>query len=135
MNLSIISFNCGSFNSQLYLIGELMKKCNILLLQETFLTAESSHHLNKIGPDYCFYATPAKRKDGFFAGRASGGLAIIFHKKFEFCIKPFFYSDRIMGIHFFSGNLKYFLLNVYLPCDYRDDNSLISYKSNISELS
>ena len=33
------------------------------------------------------------------------------------------------------GNRSYFLLNVYMPCDYRDQESLLSYKSTLLEIS
>ena len=131
--MKLISFNCHSFRRNIDIISSLLQQCDILLLQETYLTEDYSKELGNLGGMYGYYATPAVRDANCFTGRAKGGLAVIFHNKFGQFIEPFFYSDRIMGI-FLSGGQRILILNLYLPCDYRNEESYLSYKNCLSNL-
>ena len=46
--LRIVSFNCKSFRSSKDLTNKLMEKCDILLLQEAFITDYNSNTLDLI---------------------------------------------------------------------------------------
>ena len=133
--LKVTSFNCQSFESNLEIICEIVRSCDVLLLQETFLTEDFSNNLKKLGDEFEFIATPATRNPLCFTGRASGGLAIVYKKIYSRFIQPFFQSDRIMGIYFKFADMNYLLLNVYLPCDYGNTEAVCSYKSYLAELS
>ena len=133
--LKIISFNCQSFESNFEIVREVIRSCDILLLQETFLTENFSDKLQKLGDEFEFLATPATRNPLCFTGRASGGLAIIYKKTYSQFIVPLFQSSRIMGIYLKFPNANFLLLNVYLPCDYGNTESICSYRSSLAELS
>lgn len=64
-----------------------------------------------------------------------GGLAIYWRKDLAVNLYPVFHSNRILGLKVRSQNVSYLLINVYMPCDYRDAASLLAYRSSLAELS
>ena len=132
--IKTISYNCQSFNRNTELIEIISRKCNILLLQETLIPDHALNDLD-IFEDFDFAATPSTRDETNFNGRSKGGLLIAWKKELSPYITPFFYSDRIMGIYLENDNERLLLLNVYLPCDYRNQESLIEFRSVMTKLS
>ena len=135
MNLRILSFNCESFSKNVEFVKMLLVECDVLLLQETLLTENSIELLNDVDPDFSCFATPAVRREDVFVGKSSGGLAVYYRKSLTRYVKPIYYSQRIMGLNIVCNSLSYLLLNVYCVCDYRDDNSMISYQTTMAEIS
>ena len=63
-----------------------------------------------------------------FVGRASERLAILWEKTLYVQLFPVkINNDGILGVKL--QNISYFLMNVHLPCDYHNVDSLIEYKS------
>ena len=135
MNLKITSFNCQSFNCNVEIVSDLMKECDFLLLQETFLSDNCIDELSVLGHNYSYFAEAATRNAHSFRGRASGGLAIIFKKEFVPFVEFFHYSSRIMGLYLKFDGITYLLVNVYLPCDYGTTDSFTEYMLYLAELS
>ena len=67
MDLKVISYNCQSVRSNYEIISKLLNDCDILFLQETFLTDVNKDILDIINVDFSSAQTPAIRKcDQFF---------------------------------------------------------------------
>jgi len=132
-SLRIISYNCGSFKSNVEIVNLLLEDCDILLLQETLLPDYCSDLLC-INDNFDYSSVAATRNSDTFFGRSSGGLAIYWRKCLSSVVEVFEYSSRIMGLYLNFASSCYLLVNVYLPCDYRTHESLISYRSCLSEI-
>ena len=132
--LKIVTYNCQSFTCNREIISEILESCDILLLQETLITEVNSFLLSNINDDFCFSFTSAHKANNSLYGRSSGGLAIYWRRIRNIKFKPIYVSGRIMGLQLDFGNLKYLVCNVYFPCDYRDTDSLIEYKSTLTIL-
>ena len=134
MHLKVISYNCQSVRAHSEIISKLLCDCDILLLQETFLSDINSDVLDNINLDFSAAHTPAIRKIDQFYGRSSGGLAILWRKSYNMKIFPVCFNERCMGIRVEFGEISYLIINVYLNCDYGNHASLIEYKDNIAKL-
>ena len=84
--------------------------------------------MSKLNSDYEFAVTPSIAT----LGRPKGGLAILWNKKLDAIIEPCLYSDFLMGLKIKNNNSNVILLNVYMPCDLGNQESSISYKSNLA---
>ena len=135
MNLRTITYNCQSFKCNIDIIRDLSGQCDILFLQETLLNDYDIHNLATVNHDFFFYATSSIRKEGCFTGRSSGGLAILIHKKYSLICEELQFSDRILGFFLNFDNKKYLLINIYCPCDYRNEDSYIKFMSTMNDLS
>ena len=134
MDLKVISYNCQSVRSNYEIISKLLNDCDILFLQETFLTDVNKDILDIINVDFSSAQTTAIRKCDQFFGRASGGLAILWRKSCKIKTFPIYFNERIMAIKLIIGESSYLLINVYLNCDYGNNESLIEYKNSMAQL-
>ena len=74
------------------------------------------------------------KNDGILKGRPSRGVAILWNKFLNLNIKEIKINDRMLGINIAIDNENIILLNVYMPCDMRDDESRDEYRSCIAIL-
>ena len=137
-SIKVITYNCQSFRKNLDFIKLLVNKCDILLLQETILPSHAldiAMSLNDNDNMVDYFFVPSSRDENNFYGRSKGGLAFIWKKSMTptITIKPF--DDRLCGLSIMSGNKSILLLNVYMPCDYRNNESLLEYRSILAKLS
>ena len=132
--LRIITYNCQSFTPSIEVISDLLSRCDILLLQETLISDMNSYLLDGVDDNFCSSYTPSSRQNNLLYGRSSGGLAIYWRRLKDIRFKPMYFSNRIMGLMLYFENLSYLICNVYCPCDYRDLDSLIEYRSTLSEI-
>ena len=118
-NIKVASFNCRNIKSSIGEIQQLCQKCDIVLLQETWLVETECNILNSISSDFYakgIYAVDMAAK--LTCGRPHGGLAIMWKKDIAaHCSIKTFDDCRIMGIQITSHNLETLILNVYLPYD------------------
>ena len=118
-NLRICTYNCRSLKSSLNTIKDLCLKCDVILLQETWLVDQELSFLKTIHAD--FYGdgvSSVNTCNQLMYGRPYGGLAILRRKNIKQPCKIVTYNDkRIMGIEIGDCNNKILLLNVYLPYD------------------
>ena len=133
--LKITSYNCQSIGSKIPLIESLLVNCDILLLQETLLSEYNFEQFEHIDDNFASAFTPAERREQIFVGRSSGGLAIYWRKLSGLSCNPIFFSNRIMGLKLSAGEYTCLLLNVYCICDYRTQESLLSYKDTLAQIS
>ncbi len=52
----------------------------------------------------------------------------------RYLIKLFSCSGRIIGIWVNEGVSNYLIVNCYLPCDYRNEESILEYRETIAKL-
>ena len=135
--LDIISYNCQSFRKNLEIIRALVDKCDVLLLQETLLPTHALDIAESLNVNYNivdYYFVPASREENCFVGRSRGGLAIIWKKTLTPLIKTHKFNDRVCGISISTQGKSFLLLNVYMPCDYRNMESLLYFRSTLADL-
>ena len=136
MKLKIISFNCQSLRSNFEIISDLVKKCDVLCLQETLIDDNNHHFLDQIDENFMYAYIPSVRKADCFVGRSSGGLAVLWRIGTDLKFSSVYFGNRIMGLKIFSVNndLPFLLLNIYMPCDYGNENCYIEYKSCLADI-
>ena len=132
--LKIISYNCQSFNIKGPLIKSLMEKCDLICLQETFVTDCTNSCYDNFHNDFVSAYTPAVRKSETAGGRPSGGLCIYWRKNLDINFIPVQITSRLLGLEIKFGNLTYFLVNIYCCYDNGYVDSLIEYKSIMADL-
>ena len=133
--LSIISYNCNSFNANTVIINELLKKCDVLCLQETLIDDNNFQVLDTLNECFSSAYVSATRKNDCFVGRSSGGLVIYWKNFDEVKFEPITFTNRIMGLRItFPNNTVYLILNIYCICDYGTVDALIEYKSTLADL-
>ena len=87
--MKISSFNCSGFKGNCDYISEVYGKCDILLLQETWLYNFEFNLFNKKIPTCQYHATSAMdESDIGRVGRPFGGCAIIWNKNLALSIIP-----------------------------------------------
>ena len=134
MFLRIVTYNCQSLNCNLNVVKSLLEKSDIVLLQETLLVDNNTSVFATLSDDFNYFHTSATRNSSSFSGRSSGGLAILWRRSISKVIKTESFSERISGLTLLIDSFRVLILNVYLPCDYRNDISLIAYKTAIADL-
>ena len=136
MNLKIISFNCQSLRSNFEIISDLTKNCDVLCLQETLIDDNNHHFLDQIDENFMCAYVPSVRKADCFVGRSSGGLAVLWRRGLNLKFSAVKYGKRILGLKIFpnNGDSPILVLNVYMPCDYGNENSYLEYKSCLADI-
>ena len=131
----LISFNCQSVNTNRELIELLLRKCEILVLQETLVTEHNKELLETFtGRNFGLAYVPAIRDEQTSVGRASGGLAIYYRHCIDLTCETITFSSRFLGIKLKCGEYSCLIVNCYFNCDYRTDESLLEYLNNVSVL-
>ena len=123
-NLRIISYNCQSFRSNIFVVKQLLEKCDVLFLQETLLTEFNANELEQLIDNNtiaCF--TPATLSTSPNGERPKGCLAVFWKTSDTINFFPYTFTNRAMGLKVQIQSYSFVLLNVYLCCD---DASLIS---------
>ena len=116
----------------------LLKSHDIVLLQETLLhDDELDQYLSKLNANFDYFAIPGTaniKNLNNLSGRVSGGLALLWNKKFSPFVSPIKFTDRILGLSLNFNDIKYLLLNVYLPCNSQGPLPLIQYRECIADI-
>ena len=137
VNLKITSFNCSGFKPRNYdYIRDIFKKCEILLLQETWLYNFETNLFNTNIPGCQFHAISAMDESNITrVGRPYGGCAILWKSNFALSITPIVtLSNRICAVHIKSDKLNVILCNLYMPGDNNTEESFEEYGDIIFEL-
>ena len=116
------------------IINLLLPKCDVLLLQETLIADHAFDVFCEFNNEFDFYAVSSVRNTSNFFGKSSGGLVILYRKTLSKYISPVYCSSRVMGIRIVSEYSQLLIINVYFTCDYRNDDSLASYQTTLSEI-
>ena len=108
-------------------------------VQEHFLLANNLYKINQSLPDFDYFGLPAFKSNAVIhGGRPSGGLAILFPKKFSRYITHVTCpnSDRVHAIKLCLPNSSYMIINCYFPVDRRnqDNDILLTVLQDINTL-
>ena len=126
-DLTISSFNCSGFKPRNYdYLRDIFGKCEVLLLQETWLYNFEANLFSNVIPGCNFHAISAMdESDITRVGRPYGGCAILWNNKLALSITPIeTASDRMCAVLIKSNELNLVLCNVYMPVD---DNSIANF--------
>ena len=127
--LSFLSYNCKGFKERNHsYIKYIFEKCDIMLLQETWLYNFESSCIGKVlnkSQSYCISAM--NDSDIGRKGRPFGGLSIVWHNKLPITISPVTTtSKRICAINIDVDNFGIILFNIYMPVN---DSTAASYEA------
>ena len=134
--IRISSFNCEGFKYRNYdYIKNIFEKCDILLLQETWLYNFQFNEYNKVLNRCNYHSVSAMDETNIGRiGRPYGGCAIIWHSKLELTFTPITTnSTRICAVSVTSDNVKIIIISVYMPTD--EDINFIPYGDVLDEIS
>ena len=131
----IVSYNCNSVRNNVRTIIILTQDYDIILLQEIMLLKEDLNILKTINESFDVIAcVEDKSNEGIMEGRPSKGVAILWKSSLSKYINSLYCNERIIGIIVTSGDLHILIVNVYLPCDKQDIDSLHEFRSSIATL-
>ena len=89
MDLKLCSFNCKGFNiSKVKHISELMKSCDVLMLQETWALPSNVGKLNQYFVDLNTYGISSVNDNVLLSGRPHGGCSFLYKKSLSSSIEP-----------------------------------------------
>lgn len=136
INLNIVSWNAtGIMSSMTYLCNLLFhRNIDICGISEHWLFEKDLHFLEQVDSNYRSHAVsdaslqiPGRRRVG------KGGVAILWHKKYDRNITPLSLDDdRIIGIKFVvNSSLSIYFFQMYLPCS---NHALCVYKEYVGRL-
>ena len=134
--INITTFNCHSIRKNIEKVIELLKCNDIVLLQELMLYLEDAEFIKNVDPDFeCCFMLNKLDDNMILGGRPSRGVAILWRKCLNNSISPLKIDDRLIGIYMSSINKgKILILNVYMPYDAHDSESLHEYRTYIAKL-
>ena len=90
MDIKFCSFNCRGFNiSKVKHISELMKQCDILLVQETWCLLSNVGKLNQYFIDLNTYGISSVNDKVLLSGRPHGGCSFLYKKSLSASIDLF----------------------------------------------
>lgn len=106
-------------------VDQLFENTDILCIQETFLPKQDLDKLNSVNAD--FHGAGESTTDlslGIVHGRISGGVAIMWHKKYDSVISVIrLHVDWCIGIRVVCNNNVFIILNVYTPYECHDNEA------------
>lgn len=123
-HFSIASYNCRGFNSlKSDFINQCLSKVDILFIQEHWLTETQFDKLTDISRDFLFTSVCGFDNTKLLLGRPYGGCAILWRSCMQAQVSVLCTnSRRICAIRLCVNNLKFLLVNVYLPHEDGDEN-------------
>ena len=136
-NLRILSLNCHGFN--MGMLHYLKNKCtvfDILLLQETWLSVDSSKKLDDISPDFYVVHTSAmesKLQSDYLSGRPFGGTAVLYNKRLSNIVTKFdTNSSRCAAVKLCLGNSNDLVIcSVYMPYFISSLDNILEYEDTV----
>ena len=137
-SLKIVSFNCSGFKFRNYdYLKDIFKKCDILLIQETWMYNFQHEEIGKVLDDSEQHAVSAMDDwDVSRVGRPHGGCAIVWRRGLALDFQPLTTtSKRLCAVVAQSQCAKLLLVSVYMPNDDNCDRSFEIFGDVLNELS
>ena len=126
--LDIVTYNVKGFKPRNYnYLDEIFNKCDMLLLQETWLYNFQSNIVNSVLGNCLYHSTSAMDESNINKpGRPFGGCMIIWKKNLGISIKPVLINNPRICVVEVENHLheKLLVINVYMPTN---DNTLESF--------
>ena len=132
--MKLKSYNCRGLRKTK--LADIIVKCDVLLLQETWLAKQELELLNGLHEDYSGFGTAkGDYANGIITGRKCWGTAILYSNICGIDLK----YDWCSGIRIQSGDSATVVINVYLPYECRDNedtyiNDLAAVSNIIDEI-
>ena len=118
-SITVCSYNSKNLKTSVTELQALCGKCDLLLLQETWIIDQEIPILAGIHKD--FYSRGISSIDtssGIHRGRPYGGLAILWRKTLgSMCSVSLMDDSRLMAIEIKIDGITMTILNVYMPYD------------------
>ena len=113
----IASFNCRGIKSSFIEVAELCSKCDIILLQETWLRHYELNLICNVHADFECRAWSVINDNSGLIGRPYGGFAIMWRKSLnvKWLIKCTLVNDIIAVLDISNSLRKLYLVNIYMP--------------------
>lgn len=131
--MRVISYNCRGLRvgntagdkTRHIAVDKLFLKCDILCLQETFLSKQDLGKLNSINDDFCGAGeSTVDLTMGIVRGRIADGVAILWHKKLDPVINVIRTGvDWCIALQLKVKNKELVIINIYTPyeCPQNED--------------
>ena len=134
--LSVCSNNCRLLKHNEMTVHNLCSMYDIIILHEHWLMPHKLCMLNSVHNDFDGIGQSAiDTSHDLVAGRPYGGTAILSKKHLATNISSVVTNNsRITGIHVSMSSGKLLLLNIYMPCNYGDDEGMIEYMECLGDL-
>ena len=130
-----VSYNCNSIRNNSEIVKVLMENNDLVFLQEIMLNRSDLPILHDFNENFSNFAFVKDREsEGINEGRPTKGVAIFFRKGLSRFIDPVLINDFIIGVVLQYENFKVLFLNVYLPCDLQNSDSLDDYRNALASL-
>jgi len=124
MRLQIAPYNSRGFNSakQMY-ITHLLLSCDILYVQEHWLSQDQLAMLNNLSPMHLMTGVSGFGNKEVLSGRPYGGCSIYWRRDLNLTVTQLSTTSRRISALLLSGSdLKMLCINVYMPCESDGDN-------------
>ena len=132
---SISTYNCFSIRKKIDIVRNILSRTDILVCQETLLLEEDSHILHMIDPDFTVYYVPSKCSNSdFHGGRPIGGFAIFVKNYLNFQVSLECENDNFCLAKMQNDAYIFYLINVYMPCDTRSNQSVVLYENTLGAI-
>ena len=135
--LNVLSLNCHGYNIGIEsYLDRCRNYCDIMLLQETWLSDCNAVKLDYFSDTYTVYYSSAmqdKIKSGVMSGRPFGGTAILVHKKLSgCCYRVITDNPRVTCVCIKrKGSPDLVLCSVYMPWNDKTLEQAINYEATI----
>ena len=134
-SLRVSTYNCFSIRKKVDIVRRLLKNSDILLCQEIILLADDCHMLQNIDLTFSvFYVPSTKPNSPLNEGRPIGGLAMFVRKSLGIDVTVVSSEDHFSVCKITCGSYDFYLINTYMPCDNRCDESLVLYQNVLGQL-
>lgn len=128
------SYNCRGFSiSKVPCIVNILKTCNVILLQETWLLSSQFNVFDMYFPDCTSYSISSVDNTQLLHGRPYGGCTILMKSCYK-VIPIDLQSKRICAVQLYLNNCILYLFNIYMPCDTRNTEDDYIFNSVLSDI-
>ena len=117
MNLCMSSYNCRGYNEHKRdYLASLLSRCDILFLQEHWLSDGQLNVLNNISADHECFGVCGFDNTTVLRGRPYGGCAVFWRNNIAVQINMIeVNTNRMCALQICSGDVDLLLVNVYMP--------------------
>ena len=133
--VNIVSYNCNPIRNNAEIVKSLFIDSDIVMLQELMLEKRDLCVLNDFNKNFKHIAFVKDREmDDVCEGRPSRGVAIFWRNNLSMMISPVFINDFLIGIVLKSKSFNILIINVYMPCGFKNLESLEIYWESLAML-
>jgi len=133
--LRLSTFNCFSIRRKIDLVRDLLINNDVIMCQEIILLEDDCHILNQIDDNFTVHYVPSAPANSVNGdGRPVGGMALFIRKTLDIQVVIKAQSANYMVAEIRSSSYVFYLINLYMPCDGRDINCLLSFQNVLGEL-